>query len=92
MTLEQAKKNPLGCEEFQLKNWLSQLDEYLKRDTEMKVVKQSLSGQRVCPACGKLMAINAKEFCDKCGQKIVLNNDFNNGLEETKMDILQEKM
>ena len=31
MTLEQAKENPLGCEEFQLKNWLSQLDEYLKR-------------------------------------------------------------
>lgn len=72
MTLEQAKKNPLDCEEFQLKNWLSQLDEYLKRNTEMKVVKQSLNGQCVCPACGKLMAINAKEFCDKCGQKIAL--------------------
>ena len=41
-------------------------------DTEMKVVKQSLSGQCVCPACGKLIAINAKEFCDKCGQKIAL--------------------
>ena len=24
MTLEQAKENPLDCEEFQLKNWLSQ--------------------------------------------------------------------
>ena len=72
MTLEQAKENPLDCEEFQLKNWLSQLDEYLKRDTEMKVVKQSLSGQCVCPACEKLMAINVKEFCDKCGQKIAL--------------------
>lgn len=74
MTLEQAKENPLDCEEFQLKNWLSQLDKYLKRDTEMKVVKQSLSGQCVCPACRKLMAINAKEFCDRCGQKIALES------------------
>ena len=72
MTLEQAKENPLDCEEFQLKNWLSQLNEYLKRDTEMKIVKQAFNGQYECPACEKLMATNAKEFCDKCGQKIAL--------------------
>ena len=72
MSLQQAKENPLECEEFQLKNWLSQLDEYLKRDAEMKVVKQALNGKCVCPACGKLMALEVKEFCDNCGQKITL--------------------
>ena len=72
MTLQQAKENPFMCEEKQLKNWLSQLDEYLKRDTEMKVVKQSLNGRCVCPVCKELMAINVKEFCDRCGQKITI--------------------
>ena len=72
MSLQQAKENPLECEEFQLKNWLSQLDEYLKRDAEMKVVRQALNGKCVCPACGKLMALEVKEFCDNCGQKITL--------------------
>lgn len=70
MTLQQAKGNPLECEEFQLKNWLAQLDEYIKRDTEIKIVKLALNGQCECPACGELMAIGAKNFCDVCGQKI----------------------
>jgi len=43
--LDEAKENPLECEEFQLKNWLRTLSEYFKKDTPMKIKKVVLSGK-----------------------------------------------
>jgi len=70
ITLEEAIKKPMECEEFQLKNWLNMLSEYIKRDTPMKIEKGVLSGKMVCPNCQKLMALRAENYCDKCGQKL----------------------
>lgn len=70
MTLQEAIENPLGAEEFQLRNWLKQLDEYIKRDTPQKIEKTSLGGRDKCPNCGELMALRAKNFCDKCGHRV----------------------
>ena len=70
MNLQQAKENPLDCEEWQLKNWLTVLSKYLDRDTDMQVEKMCLDGRSICPACGEHMALCVENFCDKCGQKI----------------------
>lgn len=70
MILDDAINNPLECEEFQLKNWLSLLSKYIERDTPMTVENTSLSGKRECPSCKKLMALGVKNFCDRCGQNI----------------------
>lgn len=72
MNLQQAIENPLACEEKQLKNWLSTLNEYYKRDTDMRVKQMCLAGNSICPSCNKRMALGVKNFCDKCGQKIKL--------------------
>lgn len=45
----------------------------ISRDIPQQVKQVSLSGRSVCPACKKLMAINAKYFCDNCGQAIKRN-------------------
>ena len=50
MNLQQAIENPLACEERQLKNWLSTLNEYYKRDTDMQVKQMCLAGNSICPA------------------------------------------
>jgi hypothetical protein len=71
LTLDEAKKNPLECEEFQLKNWINTLSEYIKKDTAMKIKKGALSGQNICPSCKELMALGVKNYCDKCGQRII---------------------
>ena len=70
MNLQQAIESPLACEERQLKNWLTMLSEYIKRDTDMKATKICLAGNFICPACGKKMALDVENFCDRCGQKI----------------------
>ena len=70
MNLQQAIENPLACEEKQLKNWLSVLSEYIDRDTAMQVKQMILTGNCICPACGDVMALSVKNFCDKCGHKI----------------------
>lgn len=62
-----------GREHKQLRNWLVMLRKYIERDIPQPVKKISLSGRGVCPACGELMAINVKNFCDNCGQAIKLN-------------------
>lgn len=72
MTLQQAIENPLDCKEWQLKNWLTTLSEYLDRDTDMQVEEMCLTGQIICPVCGERMALGATNFCDKCGQKIII--------------------
>lgn len=46
------------------------LTNHISRDIPQQVKQVSLSGRSVCPACGKLMAINVKRFCDHCGQAI----------------------
>ena len=69
-TLQEAIANPLECEEWQLKNWLKQLDEYIKRDTPTKPQYMNLCGNHFCPACGEEMALTVENFCDKCGQRI----------------------
>jgi len=71
LKLNEAKENPLECEEFQLKNWLNCLSEYIQKDTAIKVEKISLSGQAICPSCQELMALGVKNYCDKCGQRII---------------------
>lgn len=68
--LDEAIINPLDCNQIQLKAWLGQLSEYIKRDTPVTVTQIALSGQRKCPTCDALMAIGVKYFCDKCGQRI----------------------
>lgn len=57
----------------QLRNWLKMLQKYISKDIPQPVKKISLSGRCLCPVCGELMAINAKHFCDNCGQAIKLN-------------------
>lgn len=69
-TLQEAINHPLECEEQQLKNWLKQLEEYIKRDTPMKIQHMNLCGNSFCPACGEKMALTVENFCDKCGQRI----------------------
>lgn len=70
MNLQEAIKHPLLCEEWQLKNWLTTLNKYFKRDTDMIVKEGCLDGRYICPACGEHMALAVENFCDKCGQKI----------------------
>lgn len=58
-------------EEKQMHNWLSQLREYLERDTPMKVERITLSGCCICPKCDTLMKMGVVEgFCNECGQAI----------------------
>ena len=70
LNLQQAITNPLACEEWQLRNWLTQLNEYIKKDTEIQVNQLCLSGNFICPHCNEKMALDVKYFCDKCGQRI----------------------
>lgn len=68
--IEELSKSS-DLEEKQLHNWLSQLKEYIDRDTPMKIMRGTLSGQLVCPKCDKLMKLGVKEgFCNECGQAI----------------------
>ena len=69
-TLQDAINDPFECGENQLRNWLKMLNEYIKRDTDMKVQQMCLTGQLICPACNEHISLGAENFCDKCGQKI----------------------
>ena len=71
LTLKEAKENPLAAEEYQLKNWLNSLYEYVKKDTSIKVERGTLMGNDICPSCENRMAMSVKNYCDICGQKIV---------------------
>lgn len=75
LTLQQAIHNPLSCEEWQLKNWLMTLNEYIKKDTDVNVQHLCLTGRYYCPVCGELMALGSENYCDKCGQKISFKNN-----------------
>lgn len=67
--------NSSDFEEKQLYNWLSQLKEYIDRDTPMEVTMGNLCGQMVCPKCNKHMKIGVKNgFCNECGQAIYYKN------------------
>lgn len=60
-------------EDKQVFHWLSQLKEYIQRDTPMKITHCTLSGCRVCPKCGKLMKLGITDgFCNECGQAVKL--------------------
>ena len=64
-------KDSKDFEDKQLFNWLSQLKEYHRRDTPMKIERMALSGQCVCPNCNKNMAIGIESgFCNECGQAL----------------------
>ena len=73
LTLQEAINNPQDCEDWQIRNWLKQLNEYIRRDSELVVQKMCLDGRRICPACGEAMALGVENFCDKCGQRILRN-------------------
>lgn len=63
--------NSPDFEDRQLHNWLKQLKEYIDRDTPMKIMQGTLSGELVCPKCDKNMKIGIKSgFCNECGQAI----------------------
>ena len=69
-TLQDAINDPFECGETQLRNWLTMLNEYIKRDTDKQVEQGCLTGNYICPTCGETMALGVESFCDKCGQKI----------------------
>ena len=78
MTLEEAiiysakRNDDLECAIGfkQLRGWLEELQKYIMRDTPQQVKRVTLMGRYICPACGKIMAVNVKNFCDNCGQAI----------------------
>lgn len=45
-------------------------EEFMSRRVPMAIEKTTLGGRDVCPACGKLMAMGVKRFCDNCGQAL----------------------
>lgn len=67
--LELEKSN--NFKNKQLYNWLSQLQEYKKRDAPMTIQQRTLSGRCVCPSCGRLMTLSVEDgFCNFCGQAL----------------------
>lgn len=44
--------------------------EFLSKAVPMMVEQTTLGGRGVCPACGKLMAMGVRSFCDNCGQAL----------------------
>ena len=58
-------------ENLQVYNWLSQLKEYIEKDTPMEIKQGTLFGRYVCSKCNKLMRIGVeKGYCNECGQAI----------------------
>lgn len=67
LELEQSN----NFKDIQLYHWLSQLQEYKKRDTPMAIQQRTLSGKCVCPGCGGLMALGVEDgYCNLCGQAL----------------------
>lgn len=75
LTLDELveKYSEMGKTDFECKqiaNALKQLREYKAKDTPVKVKHGNLAGKFFCPVCEEPMALSAKNYCDKCGQRI----------------------